>query len=78
MRITGTVSHVQLEGNFWGIVGDDGNNYHPVNQIPIDFQVDGLRVICHLQEAQGASMAMWGKLVTLRGIRREVGATREQ
>jgi hypothetical protein len=43
LRITGVVSHVQLEGGFYAIRGDDGVTYDPTN-LPPAFQRDGLRV----------------------------------
>jgi hypothetical protein len=43
VRITGVVSHVELEGGFYAIRGDDGLTYDPTN-LPPAFQRDGLRV----------------------------------
>ncbi len=43
IRITGTVRHVELEGGFYAIVGDDGVTYDPTN-LPAEFQKDGLAV----------------------------------
>jgi hypothetical protein len=43
VRITGVVSHVELEGGFYAIRGDDGVTYDPTN-LPPAFQKDGLRV----------------------------------
>jgi hypothetical protein len=41
VRITGTVSHLDLEGGFYAIRGDDGVTYDPTN-LPPAFQRDGL------------------------------------
>ena len=43
IRITGTVSHVELEGGYYAIRGDDGVTYDPTN-LPPEFQKDGLEV----------------------------------
>ena len=43
VRITGVVSHVELEGGFYAIRGDDGVTYDPTN-LPPEFQKDGLKV----------------------------------
>jgi len=40
---TGTIKFIDLEGGFYGIIGDDGKYYDPIN-LSQDFQVDGLRV----------------------------------
>jgi hypothetical protein len=43
VRITGVVKHLELEGGFYAIRGDDGVTYDPTN-LPPAFQRDGLRV----------------------------------
>jgi hypothetical protein len=43
VMITGVVSHVELEGGFYAIRGDDGMTYDPTN-LPPAFQRDGLKV----------------------------------
>lgn len=35
--LTGVVKHIELEGGFFGIVGDDGQKYDPVN-LPAEFK----------------------------------------
>ena len=39
----GTITYINLEGGFYGIVADDGEHYVPIN-LPSEFKVDGLRV----------------------------------
>ena len=69
----GTVKHVSLEGGFYGIVGDDGRNYDPLN-LPQEFQIDGLRVRFtaergHVIMKDGiATFHMWGYIVRLAHI----------
>ena len=43
VHITGIVSHIDLEGGFFAIKGDDGTTYDPTN-LPAEFQKDGLAV----------------------------------
>jgi ABC-type glycerol-3-phosphate transport system substrate-binding protein len=43
ITITGTVTHLQVEGGFYAIRGDDGVTYDPTN-LPPQFQKDGLEV----------------------------------
>ena len=40
---SGTITYINLEGGFYGIVADDGEHYVPIN-LPSEFKVDGLRV----------------------------------
>lgn len=40
---SGTITYINLEGGFYGIVADDGEHYVPIN-LPQEFKVDGLRV----------------------------------
>jgi hypothetical protein len=70
IKATGTVKHQGLEGGFWGIVGDDGQNYDPVNLAP-EFQKEGLRVSFEAVPAQNQmSIHMWGTIVELKTIAR--------
>jgi hypothetical protein len=43
VHVTGIVSHLDLEGGFFAIKGDDGTTYDPTN-LPAEFQKDGLAV----------------------------------
>ena len=43
IEITGTVTYVDLEGGFYGIVADDGTRYLPLD-LPEAFAQDGLAV----------------------------------
>jgi inhibitor of cysteine peptidase len=61
----GTVTHQDLEGGFFGIIGDDGKKYDPLN-LDAKYQKDGLRVAFQATEAQGmVSIHMWGTVVNL-------------
>jgi hypothetical protein len=66
---TGTVKHLSFEGGFYGIVGDDGMHYDPLN-LPQEFRVDGLRVQFTANTANCISIHMWGHIVRLVSIDR--------
>ena len=62
---TGTIQYVDLEGGFYGIIGDDGNNYDPVN-LANEYEEDGLRIrfSSKILEDQ-VNIHMWGTLIEL-------------
>lgn len=68
MQLRGTVTKVELEGGFWGIKGEDGNDYRPVNELPPAFRKEGLKVIFEFRPAVGFSMFMWGTDVNISSI----------
>jgi hypothetical protein len=44
LSVKGTVHHIDLEGGYWAILGDDGTTYDPVKGLPAEYQTEGLRV----------------------------------
>ncbi len=67
---TGTVRFNPIEGGFYGIVGDNGENYDPIN-LEKEFQVDGLRVRFEAKKRDDlASFHMWGTLIEIINIKR--------
>jgi inhibitor of cysteine peptidase len=65
----GTVIRVDLEGGFYGILGDDGKKYDPLN-LDLKFQKDGLRVAFDSIPAKDAvGTKMWGTPVELVDIK---------
>ena len=67
---TGTVIYNPIEGGFYGIVGDNGKNYDPLN-LGKEFQVDGLRVHFEgIKREDMASFHMWGTLIEIINIER--------
>jgi hypothetical protein len=59
-EVVGTVRRVELEGGFWGITSDKGENYDPVN-LPESLKQDGLKVHFWLRPRKGmATTRMWG------------------
>jgi hypothetical protein len=66
--ITGKVVYMDLEGGFFGIKGDDGNNYNPLNLGP-EYHKDGLRVKASISiEKNINTIRMWGKTVRINRI----------
>ena len=65
----GTVVYLSFEGGFFGIAGDDGENYDPIN-MPQEFKVDGLRVKFTANLTNYLSFHMWGYVVELFSIER--------
>lgn len=68
MNIKGTITHVEVEGGFWGIMSDDGIPYRPVDGLPKDFLQEGLRIKATVERAQVVSSYMWGRDVHLTKI----------
>ena len=67
--ITGTIHHINLEGGFWGIIGDDGTKYNPVN-LPPEYQKEGLRVEITAEKIEkGVSIQMWGQMIRILKIK---------
>lgn len=63
--IDGTISFVDLEGGFFGILGDDGGEYDPIN-LPVDFAVEGRRVSIQARvRSDLASAHLWGELIEI-------------
>jgi inhibitor of cysteine peptidase len=61
----GTVTYVDLEGGFYGIISDDGTNLYPLQMEDQD-KIDGLRVAFEYEPAQDvATVQMWGEPVNL-------------
>ncbi len=68
MQIIGTTTFVEVEGGFWGILGDDGVPYYPVNGLPKAFQAESLRIKASVKPSNAVSVFMWGRLVEVEKI----------
>ena len=68
MNITGKLTYVNLSGGCWGIEGDDGQKYHPVDGIPEAYKKEGKRVKVKLSPVQSFGIFMWGQDVNLETI----------
>ncbi|MDD1662203.1 MAG: protease inhibitor I42 family protein [Methanomicrobiales archaeon] len=65
---SGTVTYQNIEGGFFGILGDDGKKYEPLN-LDGKYQKDGLRVAFEATIVKDAvSTRMWGTPVNLAQI----------
>ena len=65
---TGVIQYNDFEGGFYGIVGDDGEYYDPVN-LPSEFEEGGLRVRFTLEILDDqASIHQWGTIVKIINI----------
>jgi hypothetical protein len=66
----GTITYIDLEGGFYGIITDDGAKYLPLN-LPDGYESDGTEVEFTAVIAQDyATIAMWGVPVNLLSITR--------
>jgi len=62
---TGTVKYIDIEGGFFGIIGDSGKNYNPIN-LSEEFQKDNLRVSFDAKIREDmVSFHMWGTLIEI-------------
>lgn len=56
----GTIAYQDLEGGFYGIVGDDGKKYLPLD-LDAQYRQNGMRVVFEYMEAGDvATIQMWG------------------
>ena len=70
VREIGTVVWLNLEGGFWGIIGDDGEHYDPIN-LNIEFRCEDLRVYFEAEiRTDLVSFHMWGKIVEILKIQK--------
>jgi hypothetical protein len=61
----GTIVFLSFEGGFYGIKGDDGKSYDPIN-LPAEFRKEGMRVRFEAKELKNqASFHMWGIIVEI-------------
>jgi hypothetical protein len=66
MIIKGTVQHQALSGGFWGIIGDDGQKWKPVN-MPKALQKEGLKVEVEAEKSANVmSIFMWGTNIDIK------------
>lgn len=69
VTLKGTVKKVPFEGVFYGIEGDDGYNYDPVEDLPEEFRENGLRVKFKGRKNESLVGAhMWGVYIEILDI----------
>lgn len=62
---TGRIKFINLEGGFYGILANNGNQYDPINLAP-EFQEDGLHVMFSLRILENhTNVHMWGPMVEI-------------
>lgn len=62
---SGTVTYQDIEGGFYGILGDDGKKILPLN-LDARYRVDGMRVSFEYEEAGDTiTIQMWGTPVNI-------------
>ncbi|MEO0473805.1 MAG: hypothetical protein AAF206_29615 [Bacteroidota bacterium] len=71
MKIAGTVTYVNLSGGFWGIQGEDGQQYNPGGSLPKQFQKEGLKVSAEVSPSDAFSIFMWGTNVDIKSIQQK-------
>ncbi len=65
---SGTIKYINLEGGFYGILGDNGEKYDPLN-LPYNFRIDGLRIFLIAIKREGLfSVHMWGIIIEIISI----------
>ncbi|MFK8105371.1 MAG: hypothetical protein AB8G15_22855 [Saprospiraceae bacterium] len=63
--ISGTVKFQNLGMGFWGVIGDNGEEWRPVN-MPEQLKSEGAKVKLKIEVlTEDMSMFMWGKAVKL-------------
>jgi len=63
MKIKGTVKYITLETGFWGIVGNQGQKYVPVN-MPEQLKHEGREVEVTAELVSDiAGLQMWGQYI---------------
>jgi hypothetical protein len=67
LTMTGTIQYIDLEGGFFGIAGDDGEKYLPIN-LEEAFRKDGLRVRFEARPEDVMTIYQWGTPVRLLSI----------
>jgi hypothetical protein len=66
---SGTVSRIELEGGFFGVVSDSGEKLFPVD-LPDQFRIDGLRIRFVERDTSVFTIQMWGRAVSLDRVSR--------
>ncbi len=70
LQQNGTVIYINLEGGFYGIIGDNGEHYDPTN-LADEFKNDSLRISFEYKISENQiSVHMWGKLIDIVKIQR--------
>lgn len=64
-QISGKIARQNIGTGFWGIIGDNGEEWLPVN-LPSQYQVQDKRVTLQVKLVEGGvSIFMWGTMVEI-------------
>lgn len=63
----GIVRYLTFEGGFYGIIGDNGENYLPDN-LSDEFKVDGLKIYFEGTITDLTTTVQWGRTITITKI----------
>jgi hypothetical protein len=66
-HLTGQIQSSNIEGGFYGIIGDDGKKYQPTN-LPRKFKKDGLAIKFDAKRKDVMSTFQWGTIVELSNV----------
>lgn len=64
MTIKGTVKKINIAGGFWGIIGDNGEQWRPMN-LPERLKQEGKSVTLSVRLSDEFSIFMWGQAVEI-------------
>jgi inhibitor of cysteine peptidase len=68
IKNSGTITFLELEGGFYGILTEDENRYDPIN-LADEFKKDGIQVdFTAYPRNDMMSFHMWGQLIEIRTI----------
>ena len=68
MHISAQIYYQDIEGGFWGIISDNGSKYVPIDDIPSEFQTDGIHVSADVEIVEMLGTLMWGQYVKIISI----------
>ena len=71
IKISGKIAYQNLGTGFWGIIGDDGQEWLPTN-LPASMEVEGKRVRLNARPVDGMSMFMWGTMIEIVPLKRPI------
>lgn len=59
-----TVKYIELEGGFWGLIDDHGNQYLPLN-LPEQLKLNGQTATLSIETLDVMGSMMWGAPVNI-------------
>ncbi len=65
-RVKAEIVYVDLEGGFWGLSSDEGEQFKPIN-FPEQLKMKGSQVHIWIRELDMMGFSMWGIPVRIEG-----------